>query len=349
MTKQHLHTAAIPLRWVGPISFSGNTLSGDIKVPLATFETPLWPSVARGAKLSRTCGGIETTIISTHMARSITVEAASANIATRISKEIIAKKDALSTVVSETSRYAKLSDIHIDQVANLLYIRIQVDTADASGQNMVTKAAEAILNSLLSTYSELTYVSLSGNTCVDKKVSCINGVLGRGRHVIAELTIPTALCQQYLHTSPKAIYELHIKKNLIGSVLAGSVRSANAHFANMLLACYLATGQDAANIVEGSQGMTHVRYDADNLYFSVSLPHLIVGTAGNGKDLAFVKENLAHLGCDASKTNSANRLAAIIAGTVLCGELSLLAALTRKDDLMRAHLAIERNNRTNIK
>lgn len=33
--------------------------------------------------------------------------------------------------------------------------------------------------------------------------------------------------------------------------MAGGVQSANAHFANMLLAFYLATGQDAANIVEG--------------------------------------------------------------------------------------------------
>ena len=40
-------------------------------------------------------------------------------------------------------------------------------------------------------------------------------------------------------------------------MLAGGIRSANAHFANMLLAFYLATGQDAANIIEGSQGIVH--------------------------------------------------------------------------------------------
>ena len=32
--------------------------------------------------------------------------------------------------------------------------------------------------------------------------------------------------------------------SLIGTLLAGGLRSANAHFANMLLAFYLATGQD---------------------------------------------------------------------------------------------------------
>ena len=79
----------------------------------------------------------------------------------------------------------------------------------------------------------------------------------RGKYVVAELVIPGKLCSRYLKTTPEKIAELNVKKNLIGSVLAGSTRSANAHFANMLLAVYLATGQDAANIVEGSQGFVH--------------------------------------------------------------------------------------------
>jgi hydroxymethylglutaryl-CoA reductase (NADPH) len=112
----------------------------------------------------------------------------------------------------------------------------------------------------------------------------------------------------------------------------------------MLLAFYLATGQDAANIVEGSQGIVHAEIRNGDLYFSVSLPHLIVGTVGNGKNLPFVRKNLDQLDCLAQRTpgENARRLAVIAAATVWCGELSLMAALTRPGELMNAHLSIER-------
>ena len=50
------------------------------------------------------------------------------------------------------------------------------------------------------------------------------------------------------------------------------------------------------------------------------------------------------LGCRADRPagENARRLAAICAATVLCGELSLLAAQTNPGELMRAHLALER-------
>src|SRR5699024_11656930 len=78
--------------------------------------------------------------------------------------------------------------------------------------------------------------------------------------------------------------------------VAGAIRSANAHFANMLLAFYLATGQDAANIVEGSQGFVWAEHREEGLYFAVTLPHLIVGTVGNGKHLPYIEEAMARLG-----------------------------------------------------
>ena len=138
--------------------------------------------------------------------------------------------------------------------------------------------------------------------------------------------------------------DLNIKKNLIGTMLAGGLRSANAHYANMLLAFYLATGQDAANIVEGSQGMVHAEVRDGDLYFSATLPNLIMGTVGNGKGLDFVEDNLRMLGCKEEREPGANarRLAIICAATVLCGELSLLAAQTNPGELMQSHLKLER-------
>ena len=150
------------------------------------------------------------------------------------------------------------------------------------------------------------------------------------------------VCRRILKTTPEKIVDLNIKKNLIGSVLSGGVRTANAHYGNALLAVYLATGQDAANITEASQGVTFADLSGDCLYFSVNLPNIIVGTVGNGKKLPFAMENLERMKCDPSDPNSSRRLAALIASAVLCSELSLMAALGNQGELMRSHMKLER-------
>ena len=83
----------------------------------------------------------------------------------------------------------------------------------------------------------------------------------------------------------------------------------------------------------------------DAVYFSATLPNIIVGTIGNGKDLPFVQENLQLLGCLQARETGDNsrRLAVICAAAVMCCELSLIAALTNPSELMRAHVAFERN------
>ena len=62
--------------------------------------------------------------------------------------------------------------------------------------------------------------------------------------MITELTVPAKVCTRFLKTDPARIIEKNLKKNLIGSMLAGGLRTANAHFANMLLGFYLATGYE---------------------------------------------------------------------------------------------------------
>ena len=332
------------MQWVGPMRLSGNAVEGEVEVPMATYESPLWPSTGRGARVSMKCSGIRVTVAGDIMARSILVEAAHAGEAVAIADELATRHAEISAVVATTTSHGKFVDLHRQIVGNLLYLRLEMRTGDASGHNMVTGAAEALLNWVLEQYPQLRHVSVSGNYCTDKKPSAVNGILGRGKYVVAEMTVPENLCRRMLRTTPQAVHELNIKKNLVGTSLAGGIRSANAHFANMLLAVYLATGQDAANIIEASQGYTYTDVRDGDLYFSATLPNLIVGTVGNGKGLPFVLENLRRLGCLEKRETGENarRLAAITAAAVLCGELSLLAAQTNPGELMKAHRKLER-------
>jgi hydroxymethylglutaryl-CoA reductase (NADPH) len=339
--------AQIPMQFVGPVKLSGPVIEGDYEVPLATYETPLWPSVNRGARVSANCdGGIQCTVVDDRMTRSVLFEAPDATAAVQALTKIKAGFPALMKIVEGTSRFAKLINLNSQIAGNLLFLRFEFTTGDASGHNMCTQAAEALMNHIVEYNPDLEYGSISGNYCSDKKATAVNGILGRGKYVVAEITIPEKICRRYLKTSPAKIVQLNIRKNLIGTMLAGGLRSANAHFANMLLGFYLATGQDAANIVEGSQGLTMAEEREGDLYFSVTLPNLIVGTVGNGKGLDFVQENMQHMGLTENREPGENskRLACLCAATVLCGELSLLAAQTNPGELMDVHRRLERKN-----
>lgn len=346
-------TTPIPLRWVGPVRISGPDLGArseleDLEVPLATYETPLWPSVGRGARVSRlTEEGIRAVVIDERMTRSILLEADDAATALAAWRRIDESREELQAVIATTSRFARLVDLHAQIVGDLLFVRFELTTGDASGHNMVTLAADRLMDHLLATIPGVRYGSISGNYCIDKKASAVNGILGRGRNVVTELTVPRDVVEKRLRTTARRIEDLNTRKNLLGSLVAGSLRSANAHYANMLLGFYLATGQDAANIVEGSQGITRAEDRDGDLYFSCTLPNLIVGSVGNGKGLPGVEEALTRLGCREAREPGANarRLAVVAAATVLCGELSLLAAQTNPGELMRSHVALERSAR----
>jgi hydroxymethylglutaryl-CoA reductase (NADPH) len=338
--------ANVPLEWVGPVRITGPEIDVETELPLATYETPVFATVNRGARVATVSGGIKAVVIDERMSRSVLFEAPDAIVALQCLEKIRAAFLDLGEVVGTTSRFAKLIDHHAQVAGNLLFIRFEFTTGDASGHNMVTQACEALMDHILKLCPELKYESLSGNYCSDKKATAVNGIRGRGKYVVAEVTIPEKIVRKYLKSTPEKIVQINIRKNLIGTMLAGGLRSANAHYANMLLAFYLATGQDAANIIEGSQGITQAEVRDGDLWFAVTVPNLIVGTVGNGKGLPFVEEVMEKIGCREEREPGANarRLALICAASVLCGELSLLAALTNPGELMAAHRRLERNS-----
>lgn len=192
-------------------------------MPLATYETPLWPSVGRGARVSMLCeAGIKTTLVDERMTRSILLEAPDALAAHQAVQSIKARRDDLNAVVAQSSRFANLIDMHSQIVGNLIYLRLEFTTGDASGHNMVTNAADRLFPWLLGEYPNLRYSSISANYCSDKKATAVNGILGRGKYVISEILIPRDICQRRLKTTPEKVVDLNIKKNLIGTLMAAA-------------------------------------------------------------------------------------------------------------------------------
>ena len=222
MKSHKISQAPIPMRHVGPISITGPVLNEKIAVPLATYETPLWPSVGRGARVSTLTEGIKTTVIDERMSRSILLEADDAEAAMLALNAIKSRQPEINEVVAQSSRFACLIAMHSQIVANLIYLRLEFTTGDASGHNMVTNAADKIIPWILQEYPQLRYSSISGNYCSDKKATAVNGILGRGKYVVSEMTISRELCQRRLKTTPEKVVDLNIKKNLIGTMVAAA-------------------------------------------------------------------------------------------------------------------------------
>ena len=63
----------------------------------------------------------------------------------------------------------------------------------------------------------------------------------------------------------------------LGAMLSGQL-GAQGHYANGLAAFYIATGQEAACVSESAIGFTRMERRGDDLFVSVTLPNLLVGS-----------------------------------------------------------------------
>ena len=331
-------TIQVPIGIAGPVTINGEHAKDDFFIPLATSEGALLASVNRGCSAITAAGGVNARVIGDKMTRAPVIKTESVVEAVKVKRWFEEKFDELKEIAESTTSHGKLIKIDpIIIVGNYVYPRFCYSTGDSMGMNMVTIATEKVLEKL---YEDLGVhaIALSGNLCVDKKPAAINVVEGRGKTVVADILIPEAIVRTKLKTTAKAIEEVNIAKNLIGSAAAGSM-AYNAHFANMIGALFLATGQDAAHVVEGSLGITTAEDRDGDLYFSVNMPDLPIATIGGGTRLETANEGLQILGCAGS--GNVNKFAEIVISTVLAGELSLVGALAA-GHLAKAHQELGR-------
>jgi len=182
-----------------------------------------------------------------------------------------------------------------------------------------------------------------GQPLFRQKPAAINAVEGRGRSVTADVRIPREVVEERLHTTPEAVAELNTRKNLVGSAKAASL-GFNAHVANVVAAMFLATGQDGAQVVEGANAITTAEVQDGDLYVSVSIASLEVGTVGGGTKLPTQSEGPRYPRRQRRRRpagSNADALAECIAVGSLAGELSLLSALASRH-LSSAHAELGR-------
>ncbi|KAG5498821.1 hypothetical protein JKF63_03110 [Porcisia hertigi] len=331
----------VPVGLAGPLLLDGK----EVGLPMATTEGALIASTHRGARAINLSGGCRTAVLKEGMTRAPVVEVNSFDEAIAVVKFCEERFDVLREAFESTTRFGKLQSIKCAMVGRQVHMRFCAFTGDAMGMNMITKGCDKALQVLQQHIPSVRVLALSGNFCTDKKPSALNWVEGRGKSVIAEALIKREVVEGVLKCTVDSAVSLNVAKNLRGSALAGSIGGFNAHAANVVAAMYIATGQDPAQVVESATCMTTVDKIGEDLLISVTMPSIEVGAVGGGTGLSSQRAMLELMGCaGANKENpgaNSRQIARVVAGAVVCGELSLLSGLAA-GHLLSAHMKLNR-------
>ncbi|RMG71332.1 MAG: hydroxymethylglutaryl-CoA reductase [Bacteroidetes bacterium] len=322
--------AQVPIGFAGPLLINGEHAKGEFIIPMATTEGTLVASYNRGMKLVNACGGVKVTVVDDAMQRAPVFVMKDARAAREFVNWVHANIREISEQAEATTSVGKLSYIDAYTASKFAYLRFNYTTGDAAGQNMVGRATFAACSWILDHYKdhEFKHFYLESNLATDKKASQVNVMHTRGKRVTAEATIKRDVLNQFMRVDTTTL-AYHAGVANVGAILSGA-NNNGLHSANGITAMFIATGQDVANVSESSAGILYTELTEDNdLYFSITIPSLIVATYGGGTGLATQRECLELLGCYGRGT--VRKFAEIVAAVVLAGELSLASAISSSD------------------
>jgi hydroxymethylglutaryl-CoA reductase (NADPH) len=331
-------TVKLPVGIAGPLRVNGLHASGDYLVPLATTEAALVASYARGAEVVTRSGGAAAALLAEGVVRSPAFVFAHLGDAGRFIAWAAAQGDALTRAAEATTRHGRLEAIDPYLDNDTVFLVCRYATGDASGQNMVTIATEAMCRWIAQACPvPIRHWFVEGNFSGDKKASYLGLLTGRGRKASASVVIPDEIVTRLLNVTPERMLD-YARVAQLGAMLSGQI-GAQGHYANGLAALYIATGQDAACVAESAVGFTRMERREGGLFMSVTLPNLLVGTVGGGTGLPSQAAALDLLGLRG--TGGAAALAEVAAALALAGEISIMAAIAA-GEFTRAHHKLAR-------
>jgi len=332
--ENYVGTVKVPVGMMGPLRIIGTAANGDFYAPIATTEGALVASLNRGAFAISRSGGAYSVCLTESVARAPAFQFRSITDAGTFAARAIHLLEESANIVAEGSRHCRLIDMKTSLLGKEVYLIFEFSTGDAAGQNMVTKATQHVCEFLVARAAPPPirwYVD--GNLSGDKKATMLAFTYARGRKVVAECTLKRRMVTRVLKTTPEDMVR-YWQISLLGGVQSGSI-GAQGHFANSLAGLFVACGQDIACVAEAAVGIT--RMDSvdgpceggADLYASVSLPNLTVGTVGGGTRLPTQQDCLGMIGCTAE--GSGRKFAEICGAVALAGEVSIIGSMAAGD------------------
>ena len=335
LIENHVGFVGLPQSISGPLKIDGTYAQGDFYVPLCTVEGTLTISMTRGFYLTHRSGGIKTRHVKQELSRAPIFRFQEIEQALNFMEQVDEHYDEIKAVAESTTKHGKLLRIDKIPIHNRVILDFIYHTAEAAGQNMVTMSTDAacryIVDKLSNGSPHKYYVESNYNA--DKNPAHRSLIKGRGHHVIASFQIPNRVLKKLLRVTADEIVEALVDKHL-GSQMAGLL-GMNLHVANALAALYLALGQDVACVAENAIGIATYEKRGDDLYATLSMPSLTVGTVGGATRLNAQRSNLELVGC-AGGEHSSRKLAEIICASALALEISLAGAIV-SNEFAEAH------------
>jgi hydroxymethylglutaryl-CoA reductase (NADPH) len=332
----------MPIGLAGPLRVNGLSAKGDFPIPLATTEAALVASYHRGCRAITAAGGCSAMVLYESISRAPAFIFTSSSDACRFVIWAVGNFESFQKAAATTTAHGRLIDLGCTVEGNHVYANFEYTTGDASGQNMVTIATQAICDEIMAN-SPIKPVKhyIESNLSGDKKASARAFTSARGKKVTAEVKLSAEIVRKFLQSTPAEMVD-YWRVSAIGGVLSGTL-GIQGHFANGLTALYLATGQDAACVAESATGVTRFETTDDGaLYASVTLPGIMVGTVGGGTGLPTQQACLKLMGLAGG--GKARALAEVCTGLLLAGELSIIAALSA-GQFSRAHRKLARTRK----
>ena len=314
----------VPLGVAGPLRVKGLHASGEYLLPLATSEAALVASYARGAEAINRAGGASAALLGEAVLRAPAFVFGSLAEAGGFVAWAVENEDELAKAAQSTTSHGELCAIEPQVDTDTVFLVCRYTTGDASGQNMVTIATEAMCRWIIEN-SPITprHWFIEGNFSGDKKASYLGLITSRGRKVSASVVLPEEVVRRVLRTTPDQMLA-YARVAQLGATLSGQI-GAQGHFANGLAALFIATGQDAACVAESAVGFTRMEARKEGLFMSVTLPNLMVGTVGGGTGLPHQNAALELMGL--AGTGHSRAFAEVAASLCLAGEISIMAAI----------------------
>ncbi len=329
--------AQVPLGIAGPLRVDTSAGTREVYVPMATTEGAMVASYSRGMRLLASGGGVRARVLGEGLTQNPILVYADAERAARAAGIAAKSFDELQKLVAGITRHGRLVALRPEVIGRRLVLSLVFTTGDAIGINMAAAAAELCSKEIAErTGAETRYVH---GQDVEKRANARALFEGRGRRVVADATVPRAELAARTRATPEDLVAIQ-RSYAVGFAGLGT-QNWLVQAANGIAAVMIACGQDAAYVTESATGMLDFEVTAQgDLYASVHLPCLIVGTVGGGSGQGTAAECLRLLGCTGA--GSANVFAEILAATVLAGDLSLMAAFT-SHEFVASHEKLGRN------
>ena len=329
--------AQVPVGLAGPLLLDGTHGRRDVLVPLATTEGALVASTSRGMGLVRGAGGVRARVTRDELSQHPVLVYEDIEGALAAAEAARGSLERFQGLVSTITTHGRLVRVEPEVLGRRLVLRLVFTTGDAIGINMAAHGAELCCADL-AVRTGAVERHVHGQD-VEKRANARALIEGRGRSVVAEATVPRQVLVERARTSPEAM--VRVMRTYAAGFAHLGTQNWTIQSANTLAALFLACGQDVAYVTECATGLLDLDVTGEgDLQATLTLPSLLLGSVGGGSGQGTAQEALQIMGC--AGPGKATTLAEIAAGTVLAGDLSLLAAFA-SHEFVAAHESLGRN------